>query len=131
VGCSGCLDSNPTVEKIGEGIELTSEEILRRGLPGGHRRQLLQWFPARGKLGRGAGIHGKVYGGVGVVGCVLQRRGEAAGGCTASVCFSALISYGTERVEGVRRRAREKKERGDQREGRGVLNRAGTGDELR
>jgi hypothetical protein len=57
----------------------------------------------RGKSSDGiVGIHGKVDGGLSVVGYVLQRRWEADGGCTASVGFWASIPCETERDEGVR-----------------------------
>jgi hypothetical protein len=93
-------------------VRLTGEKILQRGLLGGHRRRLLRWFPAWGKLRQGVENHDKVYGRVSIVSCVLQRRGEVAGGCTVSVSFSASIPCGTERVEGFSRRAREREEIG-------------------
>jgi hypothetical protein len=69
----------------------------------------------RGKSSDGiAGIHSKVDGGLGVIGCMLQRRWEVAGGCTALVGFWASIPCRTERDEGVRRRTGEREGRGGQ-----------------
>jgi hypothetical protein len=79
---------------MGEGVS-PEEEIFRRVLLGGRRRRLLRWSPARKKLARDAGIHGKVDGGVGFVGCVLQRRWKAARGAPGAgvlrPCVELLI----------------------------------------